>query len=327
MFALALFSVVPAHAAAPEATIGKDDCKLVTPKPVAGEKVKWRGACKDGYADGPGTFDWYVDGELRLHFEGILQRGRTEGLGYTRTPSRTQYEGYFHDNHREGYGIEQTVELDRYEGDWKRGVPHGAGKKVFWDGSSYEGQWQAGQPHGAGKAVYTSGRVFEGQFKDGRAVGLPPPQGKNTGETYSMATGPAGVGSYIKSANLTGGVVPYAKAWDGLTKDQQQTLRSDYGMLLEEDEPPYPAAGIGKLYSALGKAQNWLAVDGQLRMVVMVDRSGTPSKVTVFMSPDPKMTEFATEAVMLEKFKPALCSGTPCPMSFAITLNFKTTAM
>ena len=319
--AVALSCTLPAFAAETENTIGKPDCKVINPSPERNEKISWSGACKDGYADGVVTLEWFIDGQVTSHFEGHLQRGRKHGDGYNRNSSMTQYEGNFKDGLRDGYGIEQSAIKTRYEGEWKEGVPDGRGSKTWWDGSSYQGQWKNGNPHGKGKATYTSGTVFEGEFLEGVAAGRPAIAKVDSSKRYDMASDASRAGSHIRSAAVTGSVVPFNKAWDALSKEQQQAVRNTYGMLREEDEPPYPVKGKAGLYDDIVEASDILRSLGYLRLTLMIDSTGTPSTVTVFSSPDPQLTKLATSVLMRQKFKPALCAGTPCEMAYEFSLQ------
>lgn len=324
ILALVLMSAMPACAAEVEKTMGKSDCKVVNPYPEPGEKVRWSGACKDGYAEGPGTLEWYVRGMvLTPRYEGSLKRGRMHDVnGYFRDPEGNQYEGGFADGEHHGMGIEQRADLTRYEGHWKNGQRDGSGKIAYSVGGRYEGQWREGSFHGAGKAVYTSGKVVEGQFVDGVPAGQAPIKYVVAEKKYGMATEAAETGSMIPTKNVLGSDVPYNKPWAQLSKLEQRLIRQRYELLAEEDEPPYPLYGTETIMRGFAAGHRHVLELGQLRMNVMIDSSGTPTSVTVFSSPDPIMTKVATFVVMKEKYKPALCAGTPCAMVFPFAMVF-----
>ena len=61
---------------------------------------------------------------------------------------------------------------------------------------------------------------------------------------------------------------------------------------------------------------------GDLYLVAEVDANGEAQSVTAYGSPDPDMTKFAASALLLQKFKPALCTGTPCAQKFPFSLGF-----
>lgn len=326
LFALSLMCAAPAFAAKAdvEKTIGKADCKVVNPYPEHGEKVQWSGACKDGYAEGPGTLEWYVRGmTVAPHYEGNLKRGRMHDVnGYFRDPEGNQYEGGFSEGEHHGMGIEQRVDLTRYEGNWKNGWRDGSGKITYSEGSRYEGQWLEGRFHGAGKATYTSGKVVEGQFVYGVPEGQPPIKYAKREKEYTISTEGAPTGSMIPHKNIFGSDVPYNKPWAELSKLEQRLIRQKYRMLAEEDEPPYPLYGTETIMRGVATGQRHVLGVGQLRMNVMIDSTGTPTSVTVFSSPDPIMTKVASFVLMKEKYKPALCAGKPCAMIFPFSMEF-----
>ena len=323
LHALALFFPASAFAASVVATIGLPDCQVRNPDPKPGQNITWSGACKDGYADGPGILEWLVDGKLSSHQEGNMARGALQGEGYIRWTDGTQYEGGLLNATPNGKGIEQLLDKTRYEGEWKNGVKEGAGSIAYANGGSYAGRWKAGRFHGRGKATYTSGKVIEGQFVYGLPVGQASVAPLTKYQDYSMATEPADIGAKPNSYDVSGGTVPYRKGWDGMNKDEQRAIRQHYQMLHERDEPPYPVGGTEKIYQAMAEGQKHVLTDGLLRMNVLVDSSGTPSTVTVYHSPHPDITKVATYVVMNEKYKPALCAGTPCPMIFPYSVKFE----
>ena len=107
-----------------------------------------------------------------------------------------------------------------------------------------------------------------------------------------------------------------------MTKEEQRVVRYRYKMLHEEDEPPYPANGTVNIFRTISEAQASLLVTGLLDIDVQIDSSGTPTSVTVHSSPSPEMSRVAAFVVMKEKYKPALCAGTPCPMKYPYQIVF-----
>ena len=57
-------------------------------------------------------------------------------------------------------------------------------------------------------------------------------------------------------------------------------------------------------------------------MFVEIDSQGKPVSVSVYQSPDPKMTQVVGTILMLQSYKPALCNGEPCSMQFPFRINF-----
>lgn len=115
---------------------------------------------------------------------------------------------------------------------------------------------------------------------------------------------------------------PLNKRYEAFTPEEKERLKSLYTAMEPGDEPPFPARGLDPYLRALSKAQEALSVRGDLYLVVDVDESGDAQAVTVYGDPDPQMTKFAAQALMLEKFKPARCAGQPCAQKFPFALNF-----
>jgi hypothetical protein len=321
ILALSLLSTSSAFAADVEMTSGKKDCLVIQSHPAPKEKATWSGPCKDGYADGTGTLEWFAEGELSLHFEGSLKRGRMHGESYTRDANMTQYEGGFVEGKRHGKGILQKADLTRYEGEWKDGWQEGKGSMTYSTGGRYEGQWSAGKFHGMGKATYIGGKVVEGEFRDGLPAGLPAIEEVHQDPKYTMAGGEPEIGTRIADKNVRGPIA-FRKTWGTMSKHEQRLVRQAYPMVHEEDEPPYPVYGTANMYRLISEGQSHIRATGMLRMNIFIDSTGAPSKVTVFSSPDPLLTKVATYVVMNEKYKPALCAGTPCPMIFPFSMHF-----
>lgn len=302
--------------------LGTADCKVLDPHPQPHEKMTWNGPCRDGYADGAGTLELVVDGKLSWHFEGMLKRGMPNGDGYISYASGDKYEGGFVDAERSGTGTMVWLDRSRYDGAWKHGEREGAGRMTFSTGGAYEGLWKAGTFHGHGKATYTSGKVVEGEFSAGLPVGKVPLEKIVDPKTYTLTSKRTVGGRMERSAAAEGSLVPFEKTWDALTKQEQRTVREHYDMLDDADEPPYPEKGAIGAYRGFAEAQKRVITEGELRMNVLVDSSGKASTVTVFSSPDPGITQAATFIALAEKYKPALCAGTPCPMIYPYALKF-----
>lgn len=71
------------------------------------------------------------------------------------------------------------------------------------------------------------------------------------------------------------------------------------------------------------KGQEKLLVTGKLYLVATVEPNGKVSTVKAYGSPNPEMAKFASEVLLLTKFKPAVCGGRPCRMDFPLWYNFK----
>lgn len=126
------------------------------------------------------------------------------------------------------------------------------------------------------------------------------------------------------TAEIALSALPFDKRYSELSPDQQRRVKSLYAGLGADDEPPFPANGLGPIYKAIAAAQQKLLITGALSVAVEVNGSGEPVSVSVLQSSDPKMTQFVAAVLMREAYKPALCSGSPCSMQFPFRMQFQT---
>lgn len=130
----------------------------------------------------------------------------------------------------------------------------------------------------------------------------------------------APTGSNIRRSSVTS-ALPVNKRYDELTEDQKAYLHAQYESMGEGDEPPFPRDGLEALYAAIGRAQQALQVEGRLSLEVRVDSKGQAMAVDFLNSPSPEMTNAVGRIAMLMPYKPALCKGQPCSMSFPVRFN------
>lgn len=320
VLAVALFATSCAFGA--EATIGARDCLVVNPAPQPKETVKWSGGCKDGYADGEGGLEWFLNGAFSSYYKGTLERGLKHGSGYRKSADGTEYEGGFRHGQREGKGVMLFPGGDRYEGEWKAGAPDGTGAMVYALGGSYQGQWKRGAFHGKGKAIYAGGQVVEGEFAEGVAPGQQPLEQPRSVGSHALKADFDEWTTWFKADAATGSIVPFEKSYAEMTKDEQLAIKRSYTLLFEGDEPPYPLRGKKELTIWFAKALRKVQATGLLRMDVLVDSEGNAESVTVYSTPHPDMSKFAAQIVMAEKYKPAVCSGKPCAMAVPFAFDF-----
>ena len=119
-------------------------------------------------------------------------------------------------------------------------------------------------------------------------------------------------------------VMPFDKPYAELTPAQQVTLKSAYVEMGDGDEPPFPVTGLKAIYEPITEGQQRLMVRGTFRADVEVDERGDPVAIAVYRSPNRTVTRFVSGIVMLTKFKPAVCAGTPCRMGFPVVMSFAT---
>jgi hypothetical protein len=59
--------------------IGEKDCKVFNPRPKEGERITWSGPCKDGFAEGTGVLQWYLNDNPGTKVEGEYRHGKQNG--------------------------------------------------------------------------------------------------------------------------------------------------------------------------------------------------------------------------------------------------------
>lgn len=331
-----------AHAAGEPAFVGKSDCRIAPIEPPSTRVgVSWKGACKDGYAEGKGVLEWYdqedrkkrqletvlvrgeISGSGKLTYPGgsylgSFRRGVPHGAGYFEYADGVQYEGGVANGLPEGVGTRIDTDGSTYEGEFKAGKRHGRGKEVFTLGGRYEGDYRDGEFDGQGTIVYSSGRTWSGTFQDGRVAGATPlPQPADSAAR-------SGVPVVIHTRNGRQlGTTPIGAEWEELTPGQKNLVRANYPTLDERDEPPHPRKGMKELYHAnLSVYESLLHHHGDVLLHVTVGADGVPKTAKVYHTPHPDLGRYLAMAMMLQRFKPGLCAGTPCEMIYPVRFSF-----
>jgi len=111
---------------------------------------------------------------------------------------------------------------------------------------------------------------------------------------------------------------PLNKPYDRFSEQEKALLRSYYEDMPETDEPPFPAAGMGKIVVEIARLASGLQESGALTLFVRVDEQGSVTHVQVLMTPDPKFAQAVAYIVAQQRFKPGICGGVPCTMEFPL---------
>ncbi len=146
----------------------------------------------------------------------------------------------------------------------------------------------------------------------------------DTRPRYSLKQDQPDIGTNIKRDIVGGSVVPLDKGYAELSPEEQAYVKSQYEQMGPNDEPPFPINGLRPIYKMIAAGQQKLLVTGSMTLAVEVNSQGEAMSVSVLQSPDPEMARFAASVLMLQKYKPALCNGSPCKMQFPFRIAFAT---
>jgi len=156
------------------------------------ERVQWKGACKNGVAEGPGVLRWTSE-KTDETIEGTLQAGRIEGRALVTTAIGSRIEAEFHNSMLEGVAVVTQIDgtkttmhyhedkqVGRVQVVWPNGEKldgeidenqqmHGI--RTAPDGSKYEGDLKNFMPDGKGAFIRADGLRYKGDFAGGQIAG------------------------------------------------------------------------------------------------------------------------------------------------------------
>ena len=116
--------------------------------------------------------------------------------------------------------------------------------------------------------------------------------------------------------------VPFDGSYAELNAQQKATLADDYDNLPAGDEPPFPQYGLRHLLKPVVRFADAYNPVGRLVASVEVDSQGHATEVKVYKSPDVQLTRVIAAALQFEPYKPGVCHGQPCKMSYVLRLDF-----
>jgi hypothetical protein len=195
-----------------------EGCKVWDPNPVPGETVSWSGACKDGFADGPGIRKWMLSDKPGSTTEGTFVAGKLEGQGIAKSSNGGKYEGEFRGDSPNGKGVGTSADGTVYTGDFVDGLRSGKGVTVFPDGRRYEGEFADNLWNGKGVLTWPNGNRYEGDFV----------RGSLTGKGVMISAGVRREGDFLDGRPVKPGVI----AW---SQDLRDKINAAYRAL---SDPP-----------------------------------------------------------------------------------------
>ena len=151
---------------------------------------------------------------------------------------------------------------------------------------------------------------------------------------FSMHTGtvaqPAPVYSIHESEPATGTSIrreifrsPIAvnHTYQQLSIEDRKKLLDYFEKVEPGDEPPFPQLGLRPVLLGIYERPRRVNTTGPLLMIVEVNSQGEATGVQVMQYPSPEIGRYAAAALMLEKYKPALCAGKACKGSFPLSVE------
>jgi len=145
-------------------------CRVWDDDMQPGEEVHWKGACRNGIAEGPGVTEWLKDGKLTQTVEGSLKAGRLDGRILIHFANGARVETEFRDGLVDGLNVVIAADGTRTTRQFRAGKPVGRVQVVWTNGGKLDGDIdQDGQMHGI--RSWPSGDRYEGDFKNYLADG------------------------------------------------------------------------------------------------------------------------------------------------------------
>lgn len=144
--------------------LDQNGCKAWNANPTPNETIRWSGACKDGFIEGPGTLQWFGNGNLSSINQTTFVAGKSNGYAkYNDLKNKAAYEGDVVNGRSHGYGELRNVEQGwRYSGEFWEDKFHGAGEQTLANGNRMQGQWKNGERNGFFVQTDTDGTVTQG---------------------------------------------------------------------------------------------------------------------------------------------------------------------
>ena len=119
--------------------------------------------------------------------------------------------------------------------------------------------------------------------------------------------------------------MPLGKRYDQFSAEEKEELHKSFKLAGLNDEPPFPQDGFAAIVRAFLAEIEYFRFEDKGEFVgnAVVGSDGMVTAVDIQKSPSRRVTLAFARALMKVKFKPALCNGAPCAMTYPI--NFLVT--
>jgi hypothetical protein len=119
--------------------------------------------------------------------------------------------------------------------------------------------------------------------------------------------------------------ISLSKNYARLADKEKRLVRDAYPDLSESDNPPYPKKGIRTILKPYVEKYRWHGSNTSGFLLVDIGRDGSVSNVRSNVDQgqwiDAELVWYLSQVIENIEFDPALCSGTPCAMTFRIELR------
>jgi hypothetical protein len=137
------------------------------------------------------------------------------------------------------------------------------------------------------------------------------------------ASSPVAIADAYLDRVIMRGSLPYDRSYEELSPEQKAVLRAKYDSVGPNDEPPYPKYGLSDVADAVARMPVREPVKGEVVLTVRVDEHGDGKSVSIYKTPDAKLSNLVALMLTRSKFKPGLCEGRPCAMDYVFRYYFK----
>ena len=134
--------------------------------------------------------------------------------------------------------------------------------------------------------------------------------------TYQLRVDQTLSGSLDRSPVASSSPYPLDRRYEQFTEEERRTLRSFYEGMPATDDPPFPAAGMKGIIADLGKIAALQQAEGDITIFVAVNEMGEATNVKLLKFPSMEIAKAVAFVLIKAKYKPASCSGQPCPQDF-----------
>ncbi len=141
-----------------------------------------------------------------------------------------------------------------------------------------------------------------------------------------FASSPVAIADAYLDRLIMRGALPYDRSYEQLTPEQKAMVRAEYDSVGPTDEPPYPKYGLSEVADAVARMPRRESIQGDVVLTVHVDERGDAKSVSIYKTPDAKLSNLVALILTRSKFKPGLCEGRPCAMDYVFKYYFKVSA-